>query len=123
MKKYFYFEDSPYYNKYIIKVNVEELPFPNGTNGSYGVLIARVLNLSYCDYLRYARDRLGAELIGKNKKYVIPYFENNQTTKMFLDLLNTRMEFIMNEYNFPYDFVEENGEIKQIPFKEDENYD
>lgn len=101
-------------------MNLEKFLFPNGTEGSYGVFPARLLNLSYADYLRYARDRLGAELVGKGKKYIIPYFDNNETTKMFIKLLNKRMEFIMNEHEFPFDYVEEDGEVKRIPFKEDE---
>lgn len=119
MEKYFSFEESPYYNKYVLKVDIEKLPFPNGTNGSYEVLAARLLNLNYVDYLRYARDRLGAELIGKNKRYVIPYFEMNETTKIFLKVLNSRMELIMKEQKDPFEYIEEDGEIKRIPFKKE----
>ena len=118
MEKYFYLEESPIYkNKYIIRLNHDKLLFPTGTSGSYNVFIARVLNLSYADYLRYSRDRLGAELIGKQSRYVMAYYDKNQTTEAFIKLLNKRMEYIMNEHNFPYEYKEENGEIKRIPFK------
>ena len=118
MEKYFYLEESPIYkNKYIIRLNHDKFLFPTGTSGSYNVFIARVLNLSYADYLRYSRDRLGAELIGKQSRYVIAYYDKNQTTEAFIKLLNKRMEYIMNEHNFPYEYKEENGEIKRIPFK------
>ena len=118
MEKYFYLDESPIYkNKYIIRLNHDKFLFPTGTSGSYNVFIARVLNLSYADYLRYSRDRLGAELIGKQSRYVMAYYDKNQATEAFIKLLNKRMEYIMNEHNFPYEYKEENGEIKRIPFK------
>ena len=119
MEKYFYLEESPIYkNKYIIRLNHDKFLFPTGTSGSYNVFIARVLNLSYADYLRYSRDRLGAELIGKQSRYVMAYYDKNQTTEAFIKLLNKRMEYIMNEHNFPYEYKEENGEVKRIPFEQ-----
>ena len=122
MEKYFYLEESPIYkNKYIIKLNHDKFLFPTGTSGSYNVFIARVLNLSYADYLRYSRDRLGAELIGKQSRYVMAYYDKNQATEAFIKLLNKRMEYIMNEHSFPYEYKEENGEVKRIPFENNEN--
>lgn len=119
MEKYFYLEESPIYkNKYIIRLNHDKLLFPTGTSGSYNVFIARVLNLSYADYLRYSRDRLGAELVGKQSRYVVAYYDKNQTTEAFVKLLNKRMEYIMHEHSFPYEYKEENGEVKRIPFKQ-----
>ena len=118
MEKYFYLDESPIYkNKYIIRLNHDKFLFPTGTSGSYNVFIARVLNLSYADYLRYSRDRLGAELVGKQSRYVVAYYDKNQTTEAFVKLLNKRMEYIMHEHNFPYEYKEENGEIKRIPFE------
>ena len=122
MEKYFYLDESPIYkNKYIIRLNHDKFLFPTGTSGSYNVFIARVLNLSYADYLRYSRDRLGAELIGKQSRYVMAYYDKNQATEAFIKLLNKRMEYIMNEHNFPYEYKEENGEVKRIPFENNEN--
>ena len=119
MEKYFYLDESPVYkNKYIIRLNHDKFLFPTGTSGSYNVFIARVLNLSYADYLRYSRDRLGAELIGKQSRYVMAYYDKNQTTEAFVKLLNKRMEYIMHEHSFPYEYKEENGEVKRIPFEQ-----
>ena len=118
-EKYFYLEESPIYkNKYIIRLNHDKFLFPTGTSGSYNVFIARVLNLSYADYLRYSRDRLGAELVGKQSRYVVAYYDKNQTTEAFVKLLNKRMEYIMHEHSFPYEYKEENGEVKRIPFEQ-----
>ena len=119
MEKYFYLEESPIYkNKYIIRLNHDKFLFPTGTSGSYNVFIARVLNLSYADYLRYSRDRLGAELVGKQSRYVVAYYDKNQTTEAFVKLLNKRMEYIMHAHSFPYEYKEENGEVKRIPFEQ-----
>lgn len=123
MEKYFYLEESPIYkNKYLIRLNHDKFLFPNGTNGSYNVFISRVLNLSYANYLRYSRDRLGAELIGKYSRYVIAYYDKNSLTSEFIKLLNKRMEYIINEHNFPYDYKEEkDGTITRVPFIEVDN--
>ena len=120
MKKYFYLEEaSSYKNKYIIKLNHELFLFPHGTSGSYNVFVARVLNLSYADYLRYARDRIGAELIGKNTRYVMAYYNNDANTAALIKLLNTRMEYIMNEHKYPFNYTEEeDGKITRTPFTE-----
>lgn len=119
MEKYFYLDESPIYkNKYIIRLNHDKFLFPTGTSGSYNVFIARVLNLSYADYLRYSRDRLGAELIGKQSRYVVAYYDKNQATEAFVKLLNKRMEYIMHEHSFPYEYKEENGEVKRTPFEQ-----
>lgn len=122
MEKYFYLDESPIYtNKYIIRMSHEKFLFPTGTSGSYGVFFARLLNLSYTDYLRYMRDRLGAELVGKGHLYVIPYVDRTKEVEAFIKLLNTRMEYIMNEHKFPFNYVEEDGEIKRVPFEENED--
>lgn len=123
MKKYFYLEESPYYKgKYVISLKHDEFPFPNGTSGSYNVIVSRLLNLSYAKYLRFARDILGAELIGKNSLYVVAYFRRSNELNQFIQLLNRRMELIMREREKRY-IIErnENGELQKIPlvyFKE-----
>ena len=124
MKRYFYLEESPFYkNKYTIRLNHELFLFPHGTSGSYNVFIARVLNLSYADYLRYSRDRLGAEIVGKNSRYVVPYYNNDASTSALIKLLNMRMEYIMNEHKYPFEYAEDkDGNISRKPFvTENEN--
>jgi hypothetical protein len=120
MEKFFYLEESPIYKgKYLIRMDHDKFLFPTGTRGSYSVFPARVLNLDYATYLRYVRDELGAELMGKNSKYVIPYFEMDKNSKLLIKLLNKRMEYIMNEQEFPFEYKEdEEGNIQRIPFEE-----
>ena len=122
MKKYFYLDESMMCKgKYAIHMNHDLFPFPTGIGGSYNVLVARVLNLSYPDYLRYARDRLGAELIGKGQKYVLAFFDNTKEVKALVNLLNKRMEYVMSEREDPFEYKEENGEIIRTPFNENES--
>ena len=123
VEPYFYLDESPIYqNKFLIRLRHENLLFPNGTTGSYNVFISRVLNLSYPDFLRYARDRLGAELIGKNNKYVIPYFDYTREVQLLISVLNKRMKLIMFEHDHPYDLVRgEDGKLEKIPFKDNED--
>ena len=116
----FTLDESPIYKeKYLIKIKIDSLPFPRGTTGSYNILPARFLNLSYPDYLRYCRDRLGADLVGKNKKYVVPYFDKTPEVREFVRLLNNRYALVKNEQEYPYEYsIGENGEITRTPFSE-----
>jgi hypothetical protein len=123
MIRNFYLDTSPIYqNKMIIRFDPPIDYFPEGTEGSYQVINARLLNLSYADYLRYARDRLGAELIGKKTKYVTPYFDDTPAVREFVKLLNKRLEFAMFKQQHPYQLVKgEDGVIQKIPYIENED--
>lgn len=118
MKKYFYVEEALYHKgKYMIGLNHDLFPFEGGTNGSYNVLGARVLGLSYAKYLRFLRDIIGAELEGKNSLYIVPYFKRSTELEQLIMLMNKRMELVMRERAAGYDFERnENGELKKVPF-------
>ena len=123
MEQFFLLDESPIYKgKYVIRFNVDLKYFPNGTRGSYNIFMARLLNLSYAEFLRYCRDKLGAELIGKGTRYPVPYFTLTEEVQLLVRLLNTRMAYIINEYDFPYTYIKKGEEIEQIPFgSENEN--
>ena len=111
MKNYFYLDDSPIYkDRYVIKLRLEGLPFEK-VRGSYMVFQARLMNLSYAQYLRFCRDVLGADLVGKGARYVIPYVEDKPEVKQFLKLLNTRMEYALSVKKDPYTYAREGDEI------------
>ena len=96
-KKYFYLEESPYQpGKYKVSMNFDEFPGIR-TVGSYNLLPARLLGLSYANYLRYCRDVYKAEVIGKNTMYPIAYFENNFAAGDLIRILNERMSQIEKE--------------------------
>lgn len=96
MEKYFYFEDCSIPHYLILRPDFNLLPLKY-TEGSYGVLPARLMNLSYAQYCRMCRDLLGAKVIGKNSPYPTVYFEDNGQSRKFLDLLNKRVKLIFTE--------------------------
>lgn len=86
MKIYFHLDDTPS-GKYIIRPVYKEFPIHH-FRGSYAVMPSRFLGLSYANYLRLARDEGGAEIIGKEQKYPIAYFNNDDKAKKFVEKLN-----------------------------------
>lgn len=99
--EYFYLDESPNHpGKYMLRINFDNLP-PIHTEGSFNVLPARLLNLSYAQYLRFCRDVVGGEIIGKNCIYPVVYFDKSMTTNAFVRLLNTRMNLVMWEKEHP----------------------
>ena len=100
MLKAFYLDTTPFYkNKYVIRVNPEVMNFPTGMSGSFNVFIARVAGLNYPDFLRYCRDELDAEIVGKNGYYLAAYFPNSKKVEDFVQLLNRRIEVIKKQIN------------------------
>ena len=64
--KYVRFVDSPTEKfKKILQFDFNVLPLKS-TKGSFAVLGARLMGLSWPDYLRMCRDVFGAEIIGKH---------------------------------------------------------
>lgn len=100
-KQYFKLEESPYYDhRYVIAPNWEELP-EMSTSGSFAILGARLLNLSYANYLRMCRDVAGAQIVGKNKTYPVAYFEMSNEVRALVGLLNAAMGLVMWERQHP----------------------
>ena len=118
MTRYFYLDAVPSGNDFMLRVDVDSFPFPNGISGSYNVLPARLMGLSWTDYLRFCRDILGAELRGKNTIYVVPYFKHTPEVRQFCKLLNKRMELIMYEREHPYTITITNDDFKKEYFNE-----
>ena len=87
-------------NRYFIVCNFENFPEMT-TEGSYALLPARVMNLSYAQYLRFCRDIIGGELFGKNTHYPTVLFKKTANVVGFVRLLNTRMNLIMWEREHP----------------------
>ena len=123
MKRYFELDSSPIYpEKYVVRVNPEGFPFPNKITGSLGLLFPRLMNMDYITYLRYVRDVLGAEVHGKRSRYMSVYFDYTPDVKSFVKLLNARMNYVMNEQQYPFEYRKtEDGEIERIPFNMNES--
>lgn len=111
-KEYFVLEESPLVpKKYLIKPVFENFPSLS-TTGSYNVLPARIFGLSYPQYLRFCRDIIGADIIGKNHVYPVAYFKKTINTNAFLRLLNSYTNLIFWEKEHP-DWEEHENLIKQ----------
>lgn len=101
MRKVFYLDESPHNpGKYMIRVNVDLIPFTT-TIGSLNILPARLMNLSYAQYLRFCRDIVGGEIHGKGNFYPVAYFQRNALSDQFVKLLNARTEFVLWEDSHP----------------------
>lgn len=86
--------------KYLIVFNPDEL-HAVGTKGSYNVMAARMMNLTYAQYLRFCRDVCGAEIIGKRNKYPLAYFKKGDMLFKLVRLLNKRASLVNWEYEHP----------------------
>ena len=96
-KDYFIYEESVSHpGRYIIKPVFETFGDNlHHTEGSFNILMARIMGLSYADYLRMCRDILGAEIYGKGDLYPVAYFQKDKTLLTFLRVLNDQMNNIM----------------------------
>ena len=104
-------ESASYPGKYLIKPIYDNFHL-TGTEGSYNVICARVMGLTYAQYLRMCRDRFGAEIIGKGHLYPIAYFKLSQELLNLVEELNARANFILWEREHP-DFDEHAEFVKQ----------
>lgn len=99
----FKIEESPYQpGKWLIvpvhdNFHIDGLP--NG--GSCNVICARLMNLTYAQYLRFCRDVLGAEIYGKNSMYPVAYFRRGGVLQQFVKLLNNRANLVLWEREHP----------------------
>lgn len=90
----FYVEESPIMaGKYLIRPNHDKLRLEH-TNGSFNIITARCLGLTYANYLRLCRDRYGATIIGKGHKYPVAYF-NKVPAEELVKTLNQRAKEIL----------------------------
>lgn len=112
----FFIKEKTADGRYIIKVNFDKYPLQI-SGGSFSVIGARVMGLSYPSYLRMCRDIFGAEIEGKNSLYPVAYFKYGEGLHALIKHLNARMESLLFYKNFPYHLKEnENGEIEKILF-------
>lgn len=97
MTKYFYLSESPGRpGRYTIRINFDNMP-PMHTKGSYNLLMARLLGLSYCDFLRYCRDECGATIVGRTNQYPIPFFDKDKKSEALVKELNFRITQVLSE--------------------------
>ena len=99
IRQYYHLEESvsnP--GKYLIHLNFDEPTLPRMfTAGSYNVLMARLFNMPYSEFLRFCRDCYGADIQGRKCMYPLPVFENNTKTMELVKMLNERMTVVVEE--------------------------
>ena len=101
MSEIFYLDTTPSMpNTWIIRVN-HELFHLTSTHGSYNLLCARLMNLSYANYLRLCRDEFHALVVGKNTYYPIAYFTDKNMAQLLCNLLNQRAKYVLFEREHP----------------------
>ena len=71
------------------------------TTGSYNLICARLMNLTYPQYLRMCRDCFGAEIVGKDSNYPVAYFKRSKELDALVDLLNARANLVLWEREHP----------------------
>lgn len=110
--KVFYRDESASYpGKWMIRANLDAFHLEH-TEGSYNVIQARLMNLSYANYLRMCRDCFGAEIIGKNSVYPVAYFKRSKELDALIDNLNARANMVLWERNHP-NFEEHAAYVKE----------
>lgn len=110
--KVFYRDESASYpGKYMIRADLEKF-YLNYTEGSYNVIQARLMGLTYAQYLRMCRDCFGAEIIGKGSTYPVPYFKLSKELNDLIEQLNARANLVLWEREHP-DFEQHAQYVKE----------
>lgn len=104
-------ESVSYPGKYIIRIDLDKFHL-NYTEGSYNIICARLMGLTYAQYLRMCRDCFGAEIIGKGSMYPVAYFKFSEKLKGLIDDLNARANLVLWEREHP-DFEEHAAYVKE----------
>ena len=80
---------------WILLTDRDKLPFKIA-RGSFAVFGARVMGISYADYLRVARDTYGATLKGITG-WIVFFFTDKKDAQRMCDDLNLRLHSILME--------------------------
>jgi hypothetical protein len=98
--------------KYII-VPIHENFKLEKTEGSFNIICARLLGLTYAQYLRFCRDICGAQIVGKGSMYPVAYFSGGEMMSQLVRLLNNRANLVLWEAEHP-DWKEHQEELKKM---------
>lgn len=99
--KVFYKEESPLHpGKWLIRADFDAF-YLNSTEGSFNIIQARLMGLTYAQYLRMCRDVYEAEIIGKDSLYPVAYFQRSEKLENLLENLNARANLVLWEREHP----------------------
>ena len=111
VKVFFRDESASQPGKYMIRADFDKFHL-NSTDGTFNVIGARLMGLTYADYLRMCRDVYGAEIIGKGSMYPYPVFKLSQGLVDLIEELNARANLVLWEREHP-DFEEHAAYVKE----------
>ena len=104
-QKIFYRDESATQpGKYMIRADLDKFHLYS-TEGSFNIIGARLMGLTYAQFLRMCRDIYGAELIGKGETYPYPVFKFSKGLEDLIEQLNARANLVLWEREHP-DFEE-----------------
>ena len=110
--KVFYRDECPNQpGKYMIRADLDKF-YLEHTEGSFNIIGARLMGLTYAQYLRMCRDCFGAEIIGKNSQYPFVIFKRSKELDDLINQLNARANLVLWEREHP-DFEEHAQVIKE----------
>lgn len=93
--EYIYVGQSPD-TKYQLYNRFDLIPYYNlRSGGSYHVCFARLLEVSYPNYLRLCRDEFGASLMGKDFLYICPKWDEPSGAEPLAKMLNERLNLAL----------------------------
>ena len=94
---YFNIEQSPYSknNEYCIRLKENGMKYFLPMKGSFSVLYARLMGLTYPDFLCMISARYGARIVGKNNLYPSIYFQTEQDAKNLAQELDKRLLYVL----------------------------
>lgn len=93
-------ESATHPGKWIIRPVFENF-YLNSTSGSFNIICARLVGLTYAQYLRMCRDCFGAEIIGKGSMYPVAYFKRSTELDALIDFLNVQASLVLWEREHP----------------------
>ena len=111
IKAFYRDESASYPDKYMIRADLDKFHLYS-TEGSYNVIGARLMGLTYAQYLRMCRDIYGAEIIGKGSNYPYPIFKLSKGLEDLIEQLNSRANLVLWEREHP-DFEEHAQYVKE----------
>lgn len=99
--KVFYRDESATHpDKYMVRADLDKF-YLYSTDGTFNVIGARLMGLTYAQYLRMCRDVYGAEIIGKGSKYPYPIFKLSKGLEELIEQLNARANLVLWEREHP----------------------
>lgn len=89
----FFLDEIPWQpDRYIISNHFDEIETPM-IHTSYQLLQARLVNMTYKEYMEFCRDSLGAEVMKQpNQRWAAIHFKDTPDVRKFVGILNTKFD-------------------------------